>query len=596
MSEKTNHLAAMRHSCAHVMADAVMQLFPGTKLAIGPAIDNGFYYDFDLPRSITPDDLPAIEERMRAIIAADYPFIRREVSANEAYQQFADQPYKLELIEGIVSGREGEHGEEPAGPAEAISTYTHGTFTDLCRGPHVARTGQIGPFKLLNIAGAYWRGDEHNKMLTRIYGTCFPTKEELDQYLWTLEEAKKRDHRKLGKELGLFIISEEVGQGLPLWLPKGARIRKLIEDFVYQEQVRRGYQHVYTPHIGDKNLWVTSGHWDLYHEKMFAPMTIDEKPYLIKPMNCPMHMQIYKHTLHSYRDLPVRIAEIATVYRREQSGELTGMLRVRMITQDDAHIFVRPDQIKDEFLFVLDQALYQFKVFGFEDFEMWLSVRDPKNTAKYLGSDAEWQNAEQAIEAALVAAGHTFIRAEGEAKFYGPALDIMVRDALGRKWQMTTIQVDFMLPQRFKLEYIDADGQAKPPVVLHRAPLGSMERFVAVLTEHYAGAFPLWLAPIQVMLIPIADRHVPYATEVKAKLEAVGLRVEVDARSERMNLKIRDAQLQKIPYMLVVGDKEVATGTVSVRLRTEENLGPMPLASFIERATRLVASKATRDL
>ena len=589
-------LYKIRHSAAHVMAQAVLEMFPGeAKIAIGPPIEDGFYYDFDLPRSLTPDDLEAIEGRMRQIVAGRHKFVRREVGADEARAQFADQPYKIELIDGLEQGGVDEYGNPQAAPSgPIISLYTHDTFTDLCRGPHVADTSQINPagFKLLNVAGAYWRGDEKNKMLQRVYGTAWRTAEELEQYLWKQEEARKRDHRKLGKELQLFILPEEVGQGLPVWLPKGAQVRKVIEDFVYQNQVERGYQHVYSPHIGKKQLWITSGHWELYGDKMYAPMDIDGVEHLVKPMNCPMHMMVYKSQMRSYKDLPIRIAELATVYRREQSGELTGLLRVRMITQDDAHIFVRPDQIMSEFLQVLDQAMYQFGIFGFKDFEMWVSVRDPRNKTKYLGGDEQWNDAEQAIKDALDAAGHRYLVAEGEAKFYGPALDIMIRDALGRKWQCTTIQVDFQLPERFQLEYIDAEGKAQRPVVLHRAPLGAMERFFAILVEHYAGAFPPWLAPVQVEVIPIADRHVEYARKVAAQLKAVGLRVEVDERAERMNAKIRDAQLQKIPYMLVIGDKEAEADAVAVRLRTGEDLKAMPLERFIGLARQAVDNRS----
>jgi len=576
------------------MAQAVMEILPGTKLGFGPAIDEGFYYDFQLPRPLTPEDLPAIEARMKEIIAGKHPFVHDELSIDAARRKFADQPFKLDQVEALARGEMGEHGEAGAKPQTSVSIYTHDQFVDLCRGPHVASTGEVpaDALKLLSIAGAYWRGSEKNPQLTRIYGTVWPSKKELDDYLWRLEEAKKRDHRKLGKELGLFILPEEVGQGLPVWLPKGAQIRKVIEDYIYQNQVERGYQHVYSPHIGKKQLWITSGHWELYGDKMYAPMDIDGVEHLVKPMNCPMHMMVYKSEIRSYRDLPVRIAELATVYRREQSGELTGLLRVRMITQDDAHIFVRPDQIQSEFLQVLDQSLEQFGVFGFKEFEMWVSVRDPRNKTKYLGVDEQWTNAENAIKTALDSRGVRYIVAEGEAKFYGPALDIMVKDALGRKWQCTTIQVDFQLPQRFNLEYIDADGAAKQPVVLHRAPLGSMERFFAILVEQYAGAFPVWLAPVQAMIVPIADRHAEYAQFVAAQLRGAGLRVQVDTRGDRMNAKIRDATMQKIPYILVVGDKEEEAKAVAVRLRTGEDLKAMPLEKFISMARKLVDAKS----
>jgi threonyl-tRNA synthetase len=589
-----SQLYKIRHSAAHVMAQAVLEMFPEGKFTIGPPVENGFYYDFDLPRNLMPEDLEQIEKRMRQIVQNRHTFTKTVISAEEAKRIFTDQPYKLELIEGLEKGGFDEYGN-PLEEKPEISIYQHDAFVDLCRGPHVENTKEIKPdaFKLMNVAGAYWRGDEKNKMLQRIYGTAWENAEDLKQYLWKLEEAKKRDHRKLGRELGLFILSEEVGLGLPLWLPKGATVRKILEDFIYDEQVRRGYQHVYSPHIGKKQLWITSGHWDLYQDKMYSPMDIDGVEYLVKPMNCPMHMMMYKSHTHSYKELPIRMAEIATVYRREQSGELTGLLRVRGFTQDDAHIFTRPDQVKGEFLAVLDQAMFQFKCLGFSDFEMWLSVRDSLNKDKYLGSDEVWEEAERAIEEALKEQGLPFIRAEGEAKFYGPALDIQIKDALGRKWQCTTIQVDFMLPMRFELEYIDADGRPKQPVVLHRAPLGSMERFIAILIEHYAGAFPVWLAPVQLVVIPIADRHLDYAREVTQKLRSEGLRVELDERSERMNAKIRDAQRQKVPYMLVLGDNEMNGGQVSLRVRDGSQQNNIPLGEFLERAKERIARRAS---
>jgi threonyl-tRNA synthetase len=588
-----SQLYRIRHSAAHIMAQAVLEMFPSGNISIGPPVENGFYYDFDLPRNLTPEDLEQIEKRMRQIVQGKHEFTKTVVSAEEAKKIFANQPYKLELIEGLEKGGLDEYGN-PLKEQPEISIYQQDTFIDLCRGPHVENTKEIkqDAFKLMNIAGAYWRGDEKNKMLQRIYGTAWEKADDLKQYLWKLEEAKKRDHRKLGRELGLFIISEEVGLGLPLWLPKGAIVRKVLEDFITEEQVKRGYQHVYSPHIGKKQLWVTSGHWDLYREKMYSSMDIDGVEYLAKPMNCPMHMMMYKSQIHSYKELPIRIAENAAVYRREQSGELTGLLRVRGFTQDDAHIFARPDQVKSEFLAVLDQVLFQFKCLGFEDFEMWLSVRDPVKKGKYLGSDEIWTQAEHAIEEALKDQGLPFIRAEGEAKFYGPALDIQIKDALGRKWQCTTIQVDFMLPMRFELEYIDADGRPKQPVVLHRAPLGSMERFMAILIEHYAGTFPVWLSPVQAVVIPIADRHLEYARQVLKKLQTEGIRVELDERSERMNAKIRDAQKQKIPYMLVIGDNEMAAGQVSLRVRDGSQQNNILLSDFLARAKDLIASRA----
>ena len=588
-----SHLYKIRHSAAHIMAQAVVEMFPEAKYTIGPPVENGFYYDFDLPRNLTPEDLEQIEKRIRQIVQGKHEFKKTVISAEEAKKIFADQPYKLELIEGLEKGGLDEYGN-PLNEKPEISIFQHDSFVDLCRGPHVENTKEIkqDAFKLMSIAGAYWRGDEKNKMLQRIYGTAWEKADDLKQYLWKLEEAKKRDHRKLGKELGLFIISEEIGLGLPLWLPNGAAVRKILEDFIYEEQVKRGYQHVYSPHIGKKQLWVTSGHWDLYRDKMYSAMDIDGVEYLTKPMNCPMHMMMYKSQMHSYKELPIRIAEIATVYRREQSGELTGLLRVRGFTQDDAHIFARPDQVKSEFMAVLDQVLFQFNRLGFKDFEMWLSVRDPLKKDKYLGSDEIWTQAENAIEKSLEDCGLNFIRAEGEAKFYGPALDIHIKDALGRKWQCTTIQVDFMLPMRFELKYIDADGQSQRPVVLHRAPLGSMERFMALLVEHYAGAFPVWLAPVQVVVIPIADRHLEYAREVAQQLRAEGMRMELDERSERMNAKIRDAQKQKVPYMLILGDNEMNDGLISLRVRDGSQQNNMPLAEFMARAKDRIARRA----
>jgi threonyl-tRNA synthetase len=585
-------LYRIRHSAAHVMAQAVVEMFPEAKYTIGPPVEDGFYYDFDLPRTLTPDDLQGIENCMRSILAGNHPFQRKVVSASEARRIFREQPYKLELIDGLEQGGFDEYGN-PVEVKPVISIYTHDTFVDLCRGPHVDDTSQIHPdaIKLMHVAGAYWRGDEKRPMLQRVYGTAWRTPQELEEYLWKLEEARKRDHRKLGKELGLFILPEEVGQGLPIWLPKGAQVRKIMDDFIYQNQVERGYQHVVSPHIAKKQLWVTSGHWDLYNDKLYPPMDVDGVDHLLKPVSCPFHMMVYKNQIHSYKDLPVRIAENATVYRREQTGELAGMLRVRSITQDDAHIFARPDQVQEEFFQALDQTLYQFGVFGFQDFEMWVSVRDPLNKAKYLGGEEAWNNAEQAIKDALDSKGFDYIVAEGEAKFYGPALDIMIRDALGRKWQCTTIQVDFQLPQRFELEYVDAEGKPQTPVVLHRAPLGSLERFFAILVEHYAGAFPTWLAPVQAVVIPITDRHTPYAREVAGRLKMAHLRVEVDERPERMNAKIRDAEMQKIPYMLVVGDKEMQSGQVALRLRSGEKPGPMLVDEFIQKAVQVIENR-----
>jgi len=575
-------LERLRHSTSHVMAAAVLDLFPEAKLGIGPAIEEGFYYDFDLPRPLTPDDLEAIEAKMRESIAAKQPFIRREVSREEAREILADQPYKLELIEEMPTG-------------ETISIYTQGDFTDLCRGPHLEHTGQINPeaFKLLSVAGAYWRGDEHRPMLQRIYGTAFATKEELDGYLWRLEEAARRDHRKLGQELDLFSASEEAGAGLILWHPKGALVRHLIEDFWRQEHLKWSYELVYSPHIGRAQLWRTSGHLDFYRENMYSPMDIEGQEYFIKPMNCPFHIMIYKSRTRSYRELPLRWAELGTVYRYERSGVLHGLMRVRGFTQDDAHIFCRPDQIENEILGCLDLTLHLLRSFGFHEYDIVLSVRDPKHKEKYIGSDATWEMAEGSLVKALKQRGLSYERAEGEAVFYGPKIDIKIKDALGRAWQCTTIQFDFNVPERFDMTYIGVDGREHQPYMVHRALLGSMERFFGVLIEHYAGAFPVWLAPVQAIIIPVADRHNEYAYKVRGQLKEAGLRVEVDDRNERMQAKIRNAQLQKIPYMLVVGDHEVEGGAVAVRLRSEEDLGPKPVGDFIEMAKEAIEQKSS---
>ncbi|HDH10093.1 MAG TPA: threonine--tRNA ligase [Chloroflexi bacterium] len=578
--QKDQDLEKLRHSCAHVMAQAVLSLFPGAKLGIGPAIEDGFYYDFDLPRSLTPDDLEEIEARMREIIKGKHPFVRREISREEARKLFADQPYKLELIEEMPEG-------------EVISIYTQDTFTDLCRGPHLEHTGQIplDGFKLLSVAGAYWRGDERRPMLQRIYGTAFATKEELDEYLWRLEEAARRDHRKLGQELDLFSTSEDVGAGLILWHPKGALIRYLIEDFWRQEHLRWGYEFVYSPHIGKAKLWEISGHLNFYRENMYSPMDIEGQEYFIKPMNCPFHVMIYKSRTRSYRELPLRWAELGTVYRYERSGVLHGLMRVRGFTQDDAHIICTPEQIEGEILGCLDLTLHLLRAFGFEEYEIVLSVRDPEHKEKYIGDDAMWEMAEGSLVKALEQRGLSYTRAEGEAVFYGPKIDIKIKDALGRAWQCTTVQFDFNLPERFDMTYMGPDGKEHRPYMVHRALLGSMERFFGVLIEHYGGAFPVWLAPVQVRIIPIADRHNDYAYKLRDELKKAELRVEVDDSAERMQAKIRQAQLEKIPYMLVVGDREMANGTVSLRLRTEEDLGERSVAEFIEMAKQAIAEK-----
>lgn len=570
----------LRHSTAHVLAQAVKRLFPEVKLAIGPAIENGFYYDFDKPEPFTLDDLGRIEEEMRKIVAEDLPIVREEISRDEAVQLFQklDEPYKLELIEDLPD-------------EEVVSIYRQGEFVDLCRGPHLASTGQLRAFKLLSVAGAYWRGDEKRKMLQRIYGTAFPSEAELQAHLHVLEEAEKRDHRKLGKELDLFSLHEEAGAGLVYWHPKGAIIRKVIEDFWREEHLKRGYQLVYSPHIARRDLWEISGHWGWYRENMYSPIDIDGVEYLLKPMNCPFHILMYKTRTRSYRDLPIRWAELGTVYRYERSGVLHGMLRVRGFTQDDAHLFMRPDQLEDELVGVLDLVQFMMKSFGYKDYDMELSVRDPANKEKYVGPDDVWNMAEGALVAALERKGLPYTRMEGEAKFYGPAIDVKVKDALGRGWQGPTIQVDFNLPERFDLEYIGEDNAPHRPVMIHRTVLGSMERFVAGLVEHYAGAFPVWLAPVQVRVIPIADRHIDYARKVASELMEAKVRVEVDDRSEKMGYKIREAQLEKVPYMLVAGDREAEQGTVSVRSRSEGDLGPMALADFKARVIREIEEK-----
>jgi threonyl-tRNA synthetase len=571
---KEERLVRMRHSAAHIMAEAVLKLFPDAKLGIGPPIDTGFYYDFELPRPLTPEDLPKIEALMQHRIASNVPFIREEISKEEARRLFAHQPYKLELIEEI----EGER----------VSLYRHGDFVDLCQGPHVERTGQVGAFKLLSVAGAYWRGDERRPMLQRIYGALFETQEELEQYLHRLEEAQRRDHRRLGRELDLFSFHEEYGPGLVFWHPKGARVRAIIEDFWRQEHYRRGYELVYTPHIGKASLWQTSGHLDFYAENMYPPMDIDGQLYYLKPMNCPFHIQIYKSRVRSYRELPIRLAELGTVYRYERSGVLHGLLRVRGFTQDDAHIFCRPDQVEGEVEACLDFMLLFFDAFGFRDFRVYLAVRDQEGS--YAGSQEDWEMAQTVLRRVIEARGLPYEVDVGGAVFYGPKIDVKLVDVLGREWQCTTIQFDFNLPERFDLTYVASDGARQRPYMVHRAMLGSMERFLGVLIEHYGGAFPLWLAPVQAVVIPIADRHQEYAQQVASRLRQAGLRVEVDARPERMQAKIRDAQLQKVPYMLIVGDREARAGAVAVRLRTGQDLGSVPLKDFIRRVQDEVAA------
>jgi len=585
-------LYKIRHSAAHVMAQAVLEMFPEGKIAIGPPIEDGFYYDFDLPRSLTPEDLEAIERRIREIIAGDYAFSRRELSAEEARKLFTDQDYKLELIQGLEEGLD-EYGETDV-EKPVITTYRHDSFEDLCRGPHVEHTGQLNPdaIKLMQISGAYWRGDERNPMLQRIYGTAWETAEQLKEYQDRLAEAEKRDHRKLGMQLDLFSVQpEQMGGGLILWHPKGGLIRHIAEEFCKEEHLAHGYDLVYSPHIGKSTLWETSGHLEFFKENMYAPMDIDGQEYYLKPMNCPFHILMYNSSLRSYRDLPFRFAEWGTVYRYERGGVLHGLLRVRGFTQDDAHHFCRADQMPEEIDFTLNFCLHILRSFGFADFSAYLSTRPEGKAA---GDPALWRDAEAALEAALKRANIPYEIDEGGGAFYGPKIDLKIKDAIGREWQLSTIQFDFNLPERFDLAYVGEDGQEHRPYMVHRALLGSMERFFGVLIEHYGGAFPVWLAPVQAMLIPIADRHVAYAEQVADRLKEAGLRVEIDESGDRMGNKIRKAQEQKIPYMLVVGDKEAEADAIAVRLRTNENLGPKPVDEFISMAQTAVAEK--RDL
>ena len=559
------------------MAEAVQSMFPDAKFGIGPAIEAGFYYDFALPRSLNPDDLKTIEAKMSEIIASDVPFVRDEVDKKEARRLFAAQPYKLELIDEI--------------PDDKVSLYRQGSFVDLCRGPHVSSTGEIKAFKLLSIAGAYWRGDEHRPMLQRIYGVAFDTKEALAEHLEKLEQAAKRDHRKLGREFDLFSIHDEAGPGLVHWHPKGAVIRRVIEDFWREEHIKRGYDIVYTPHIAKLDLWKTSGHWEFYHDYLYSPMEVEGQEYILKPMNCLGHILIYKTRRHSYRELPLRYAELGTVYRYERSGVLHGLSRVRGFTQDDAHIFCRFDQLEDEVIGVLDLARFMINTFGFTNYQVLLSTRPEK----YAGSIQIWDGATETLSQALAHLGLAYKIDPGEGVFYGPKIDIKFEDAQGRAWQGPTIQVDFNLPQRFNVTYIGEDGKEHLVAMVHRTVLGSMERFLASLIEHYGGAFPVWLAPLQVIVIPVADRHLDYAHKLEAELKSDGVRVQVNARSETVNLKIRQAQLDKIPYMLVVGDKEVAASTVSIRLHSGEQLASQSFDSFKKTIKMAIVDKV-KDL
>ncbi len=564
---------AFWHSSAHLLAEALQELYPGVKFGIGPAIENGFYYDIDPNgHTITAADFPKIEEKMLELARQKNDIVRKDITKSDALKMFGDrnEEYKCELISELEDGH--------------ITTYTQGNFTDLCRGPHLPNTAPIKAVKIMSLAGAYWRGDEKRNQLVRVYGVTFPKKKMLDEYLAMLEEAKKRDHRKLGKEMELFAFSQNVGAGLPLWLPKGAALRDRLEQFLRKIQKQYGYLQVITPHIGNKMLYVTSGHYAKYGKDSFQPIHTPEEgeEYLLKPMNCPHHCEIFKAFPRSYRELPLRLAEFGTVYRYEQSGELHGLTRVRGFTQDDAHIFCAPDQIKDEFLKVMDIIFYIFKALKFDNFEAQISLRDPNNKEKYIGSDENWHLAEQAIIEACAEKGLKARTELGEAAFYGPKLDFMVKDAIGRRWQLGTIQVDYNLPERFQLEYTGADNQKHRPVMIHRAPFGSMERFVAVLLEHTAGRFPLWLAPDQVVVLPVSEKSNDYAFEVAKKLNALDIRATVDDRNEKIGKKIRDNELKRIPYMLIVGEQEAENGEVSVRKQGEGDKGKMKIATFAE--------------
>ncbi len=569
------------HSSAHLMAEALESLFPGTKFGIGPPIDQGFYYDVDMgDHALTAEDLGKVEDRMRELAARDVPYQREEKEWKDAVAYFKKKgdPYKLELLEELKG--------------ERITFYHQGDFTDLCYGPHIPSTGRIKSIKLLNVAGAYWRGNEKNKMLQRVYGITFPTQKELDEHLFRLEEAKRRDHRKLGQELDLFLLTPKVGGGLPLWLPKGTVIRETLEAYLREEQKKRGYLPVVTPHIGNIELYKTSGHYPYYKESQFAPLGVDEEQYLLKPMNCPHHFQIYDARPKSYRDLPVRLAEFGTVYRYEQSGELNGLIRVRSFTVDDSHMFVRQDQLKDELCDVIDLIQRVFSTLGFKDFKTRLSFRDPKNKEKYGGKDEMWERSEKDIREAADQMKLDYAIAIGEAAFYGPKIDFMVRDVLGRIWQLGTVQVDYVMPERFDLEYTGSDGQKHRPVVIHRAPFGSLERFIGIMIEHFAGEFPLWLAPIQAVVLPITDAHAEYAKQVWNEYKSAGIRCEIDDRNEKVGYKIRDWELKKVPFMLVVGDKERASGSVSVRRHRVGDRGQRSKEEFLKYVLRLIETKS----
>ncbi|MER2459694.1 threonine--tRNA ligase [Bacillus subtilis] len=567
-------LQIMRHSTAHLLAQAIKRIYKDVKFGVGPVIENGFYYDVEMDEAITPEDLPKIEKEMKKIVNANLPIVRKEVSREEAKARFAEigDDLKLELLDAILEG-------------ETVSIYEQGEFFDLCRGVHVPSTGKIKEFKLLSLAGAYWRGDSKNQMLQRVYGTAFFKKADLEEHLRMLEEAKERDHRKLGKELKLFANSQKVGQGLPLWLPKGATIRRVIERYIVDKEISLGYEHVYTPVLGSKELYETSGHWDHYQEGMFPPMEMDNETLVLRPMNCPHHMMIYKQDIHSYRELPIRIAELGTMHRYEMSGALSGLQRVRGMTLNDAHIFVRPDQIKDEFIRTVRLIQDVYEDFGLSDYTFRLSYRDPEDTEKYFDDDEMWNKAQSMLKEAMDEIGHDYYEAEGEAAFYGPKLDVQVKTAIGKEETLSTVQLDFLLPERFDLTYIGEDGKQHRPVVIHRGVVSTMERFVAFLIEEHKGALPTWLAPVQFQVIPVSPAvHLDYAKKVQERLQREGLRVEVDSRDEKIGYKIREAQMQKIPYMLVVGDQEAENSAVNVRKYGEQNSETISLDEFVKKA------------
>ena len=564
-------IETIRHSLAHILAYAVRELYPGTKLGLGPAIENGFYYDFELPRPVTPKDLPKIQKKMQELIKRGVKFEKKKISKTEAKKLFKNQPYKLQLIQ-----------EMPGKPGErSIGLYLSGSFTDICKGPHVKSAKEINPdaFKLTRVAGAYWQGSEKNPMLTRIYGVAFKNKKELDAYLRRQEEAEKRDHRVLGQKLELFLFDEEIGAGLPVWQPKGAVLRKIIENYLYQELTSQGYQWVASPHIGKLALWKTSGHWDLYRENMYSPIKIEREEYLIKPMNCPFHVKVFQSRIRSYKDLPIKYAEMGTVYRYERSGVLHGLTRVRGFTQDDAHIWCAPEQIAEEAIKLLKGGLKILRTFGFKEFNIYLSTRPEK----YAGSEKSWRRATNILIYALKKLKLKYQTDPGGGVFYGPKIDIKIRDSLKREWQCTTIQIDFNLPERFNLTYIDPKGKKQRPIMIHRALLGSLERFIGVLLEHYAGALPLWLAPVQIWIIPIGAGHKKYAQSIHHSVSNLGIRAELKDENETVSKKIREAELQKIPYMLVVGDKEMKSKSIRLRERGKGDLGTMKLSKFIKK-------------